>query len=291
MFAVEAFGTDFFTACTHPASGTNTETVILATSATILTTAMLRTIGSIVFIRTGDVTIGASPTGQAQALTGYVITLAAMFTMTFILAAGTIVTIRTGMLTGQTNIAGAADNLTGNVIAAGIILRRIRATFLAANAEEAMRTRLRTVNASPASRTDATSTIGIAGRVVQASANLITIFTIIANGTIGFAMYTSPTLLADTLPARRITGDRIVRITFALQLAAETKSERLTLLIALLTHPTGRASARAILWITAGVIVAITLEFTIFTIRIQIARTIAFDIPPTGGAAALTRLM
>lgn len=102
---------------------------------------------------------------------------------------------------------------------------------------------------------------------------------------------TSPTLLADTLPARRITGDRIIHITFALQLAAETKGERLAFLIALLTHPTGGASASAILWITAGIIIAITLEFTIFTIIIQIARTIAFDVAPTGGAAALTRLM
>lgn len=36
---------------------------------------------------------------------------------------------------------------------------------------------------------------------------------------------------------------------------------------------------------------AITLEFTVFTIIIQIARTIAFDVTPTGGTAALTRLM
>lgn len=70
------------------------------------------------------------------------IALAAIFTMTFILTAGTIVTVRTGMLTGQTNIAGTTDNLASNVIAAGIILRRIGATFLAANAEEALRTRL-----------------------------------------------------------------------------------------------------------------------------------------------------
>lgn len=123
---------------------------------------MLCTIGTVVFIRTRNVTIGASPTRQAQALAGYVITLAAIFTMTFILTARTIVTVRTGMLTGQTNIAGTADNLTGNVIAAGIIwqvktiiiyefcgkdkisltLRRIGTAFLTANAEEAMRTRL-----------------------------------------------------------------------------------------------------------------------------------------------------
>lgn len=135
------------------------------------------------------------------------------------------------------------------------------------------------------------SSIGIAGRVVQASANLITILTIIASWAICLAMYTSPTLLADTFPGRRITGDRIIRVTFTLQLTAESKGERITLLIALLTHPAGRACACAILWITTGIIVAFTLEFAIFTIIIQIARPIAFDVTPTGGAAALTRLM
>jgi len=60
--------------------------------------------------------------------------------------------------------------------------------FLALHAIEAIRTRLATILAGPAGCTDTVARIRVTGWVVQASANLITIFTIVTARTVRLAI-------------------------------------------------------------------------------------------------------
>jgi len=64
----------------------------------------------------------------------------------------------------------------------------LRAPFLAFHAVESRWAGFRTVGASPTGWADAVTGIGVAGGVIQASANFITIFTIVTAPTVGLAM-------------------------------------------------------------------------------------------------------
>lgn len=67
-------------------------------------------------------------------------------------------------------------------------MHSFRAALLALHAIESLGTGLDTVLAGPAGRTDAVAGVRVARRVVQASANLITIFTIETARTIRLTM-------------------------------------------------------------------------------------------------------
>lgn len=102
-----------------------------------------------------------------------------------------------------------------------------------------------------------------------------------------FAANTAPVSLADTLPGRGVTGQRILQVTIAALRTVLSKSTRFALLFALGSGPTRRARTLAIDRIADSAVRAVTTLGAVLAEAVRITRTITPDSLPARGAEAL----
>lgn len=118
-------------------------------------------------------------------------------------------------------------------------------------------------------------------------ANLGTALTVQSHLAATLAADTAPVCLADALPGRGVTSQRILQMAIAALRTILSKSTRFAFLFALFTGPSRRARALAIDWIADATVRAVATLGTVLAIAMSIARSIAADSLPTGSTEAL----
>lgn len=118
-------------------------------------------------------------------------------------------------------------------------------------------------------------------------ANLGTALTVQSHLAATLAADTAPVCLADALPGRGVTSQRILQMAIAALQTILSKSTRFAFLFALFTGPSRRARALAIDRIADATVRAVATLGTVLAIAMSIARSIAADSLPTGSAEAL----
>lgn len=118
-------------------------------------------------------------------------------------------------------------------------------------------------------------------------ANLGTALPIQSHLAATLAADTAPVSLADTLPGRGVTGQRILQVAITALRTVLSKSTGFALLLTLCSGPTRRTRALAIDWIADSAVRAVTTLRTVLAIAMSITRSITPDSLPARGTEAL----